>query len=268
MVETIGAAHLTDSIAADRAVGTTVARRELAAVLEAGGRPELVLDLVLPESDERSTVAIEWLPDDIRTLLEETEGDVVTLTFDRDELGGVFDDVEAHGLRMRAAIITVAAAGALGSAATLANAMPTLADTSGAAVGSGGGAAPVLVTDAASGGGYGTVVSDSAAGTMASDAATGGGYAAPAETASTGGSTVTDASTGGGYGIVVSDSAAGTMVSDAALSGGYGSGASSGGETFGVPTPSPTDAILIGGAVLAIAGAAFVARRPGTAKPA
>jgi hypothetical protein len=246
MVEPIGAAHLTDSIAADHAVGTTVARRELAAVLEAGGRPELVLDLVYPGSDEPSAVAIEWSPDDVRTLLAQTDGDLVALTFDRDELSGMLDDVEAHGLRTKAAIIAVAAAGALGSAATVANAMPTQADTSGAPVGSGAGAAPALVADAASG----------------------GGYVATAAATEAGGSTVTDASTGGGYGIVTSDSTGGTMVSDVALSGGYGPAPSSGGETFGVPTPSPTDAILIGGAVLAIAGAAFVSRRPGAAKPA
>lgn len=201
-MDTVATARLADAIADGHPVAATMPRQALESVLAADGTPELVLKFVHQGTDEPpETVAIEWTKPELETLLGRTEGELVTLTFDRDELAELFDDVEAHGLRTRAAIVAVAAVGALGSAATIANAMPTTADTNGAPAASGG------------------------------------------------------------------DPAA-TLVSDAALSGGFGPAPSVDHETFGVGTRDATDGILIGGVVLALAGATFVSRRLGAARPA
>jgi hypothetical protein len=191
------------------------------------------------------------------------------LTFDRDELASaLFADVEAHGLRERAAIFTVVAAGALGTGAAIANAMPTGED-GGPVATQVAPAAPAgnLVTDASSAAGY--VTSEGQADNLVTDVASGAGYTP----ASAGDSIVTDASSAAGYTAPApADSSAGSLRSDASLSGGYGPAPTtdtSGGGVLSIHAPSPADGVAAGAILLAIAGATFASRRhPGASRPA
>jgi len=223
-MEAVGTAHLTDRIPAERAVAASVSRREIRDVLqEADATPELTLDVMAGDaSREHGTIAITWSREDLEKLLEGASGNEVVLTFDRNQLTAALDDVEAHGLRTRAAVFAVAAVGALGSGASIASAS--------IAGGDGGGTAPVAVTaptqsgDAAQAAlqarseamnvqfGLGTSASDA----IVTDAST-GGYATPSQSGdeaallarseamnaqyglgtSAGDAIVTDASTGG-----------------------------------------------------------------------
>src|SRR5262245_611182 len=143
-VEAVGTARLTSEILAQRAVGASVSRSQIADVLhEPGGDPELVLDRVPAEGGEHATISMTRSRDDLERLLEAESGDEMMLMFDRDELATALGDVEAHGLRTNAAVFAVAAAGALGSGATIANATAVGAD------GGGIGATPVTTTSAA-----------------------------------------------------------------------------------------------------------------------
>lgn len=131
-MEARGTALLTDEIPAPRAVTATISREEIAGALQdPETTPELYLDLVY--GDEQSTIGISWSHDELEQLFGRAGGDDVILTFDRDELQSLFDDVEAHGLRERALVFTVATIGALGSGAAIANAAPTIGDNPGAA---------------------------------------------------------------------------------------------------------------------------------------
>jgi hypothetical protein len=124
-MEAEGTARLTDRIPAERAVAASVSRREIREILQDGdAAPELVIDVAAGDgSQEHGTISITWSREDLKRLLESaTENDVV-LTFDRNEVAAALDEVEAHGLRTHAAVFAVAAAGALGSGASIANAM-------------------------------------------------------------------------------------------------------------------------------------------------
>ena len=255
-METRGTALLTDEIPAQRALTTTISREEIAGALQHPDRsPELYLDLDYGE--EQNTVGISWSYDELESLFERTSGDHVTLTFDRDELQSLFDDVEAHGLREKALIFTVAVAGAFGSAATIANAAPTLADNPG------GSAASVAQ------------VEDLAAKSIVAE----GGYISNAHTpglqsvdsASTASASVSSAKADEGFisnahtpGLMSVDE--GTTASTPAVQVSTGS---SDGEFLGVDTRDATEALIAGGVLLAIAGATFAGtRRQGTARPA
>jgi hypothetical protein len=124
-VEATGTARLTDRIPAERAVAASVSSREIRDVLQdAEGAPELVIDIAAGDgSQEHNTISIAWSREDLERLLESATENEVVLTFDRNELVAALGDVEAHGLRTRAAIFAVAAAGALGSGVSVANAM-------------------------------------------------------------------------------------------------------------------------------------------------
>jgi hypothetical protein len=162
-VEALGTARLTDKIPADRAVSATIPRREIAAAFgDPEGAPELVLQLV-PARDagaEPATISMGWSRADLERLLRSSDGAEVVLTFDREQLTQAVGDVEAHGMRARAAIFSVAAIGALGSGAAIATAMPTAdgGDVVGVAQPS---AADSMLTDASSSAGYGTVPASS-----------------------------------------------------------------------------------------------------------
>jgi hypothetical protein len=144
-METVGTAHLTDRIPAERAVVASVSRREIRDVLQGEeAAPELTLDVVAGDgSHAHGTVSMTWSREDLEELLEGS-GDDVILTFDRNELAAVLSDVEAHGLRTRGAVFAVAAVGALGSGASIANAMPA-----GDGIGSNAAAATTVQSDAA-----------------------------------------------------------------------------------------------------------------------
>jgi len=187
------------------------------------------LVLQLAGEDEPSTIGMTWSRDDLEELLERVSASRINLTFDRAELSQAVGDVDAHGLRERALVFAVAATGVVGTGATIANAMTT-ADAGGAGV-----------TSIASPG--------SAADSLLTDASSAGGYTAPAAAGSAADSLLTDASTGGGYGPALETGSSGGVL--------------------GIHQPSTTDELLVGGVLLAIAGATFVGRRTGgTARPA
>jgi hypothetical protein len=123
----VGTARLTDRIPAERAVAASISSREIRDVLqETGATPELTLDVVAGDgSNEHGAISMTWSREDLEGLLQAATGDEVVLTFDRDELAAVLADVEAHGMRTRAAVFAVAAVGALGSGASIASAMPS-----------------------------------------------------------------------------------------------------------------------------------------------
>jgi hypothetical protein len=137
-----------------------------------------------------------WSREDLEGLLKAATGDNVVLTFDRDELAAVLADVEAHGLRTRAAVFAVAAVGALGSGASIASAMPSgdegaSTGTPAAAVQTDTSQAALQARSEALNVQYGLGSSGSDA--IVTDASTGGGYVTPAASDAI----VTDASTGG-----------------------------------------------------------------------
>ncbi len=282
-METLGAARLAKEIPAQRAVAAIVPREEIAAVLkDPETSPELFLRITgegLEDSGGPSVIAMTWSRDELTRVLDEADGESVVLTFDRDQLSQALGDFEAHGLRERALVFAVAATSALGTGATIADAMPT-ADVGGAAVTSIAAPAvstPSSLTDVASAGGYAAVAETASGGvdSMVSDAASAAGYSTPAtETdGSATGATVTDASSAGGYTAPATDttgSASGAMLTDASSSGGYGTVESTGssGEFLGVAQSDVTDGLLAGGILLAIAGATFAARQTRTPRPA
>jgi hypothetical protein len=211
-MDALGTALLAEEIPAQRAVAAVVPREEIVGVLDdPEAQPELMLRIL--GDDEEHTISMDWSRDDLEALLLQATGDTVSLRFDRGELSDVFDDVEAHGIRDRALVFTVAAAAALGTG-TGAQAMLTVDGTPG-----GGPTAPAGYTAPASG-----ELSPLARAEQASEGfVPASGDAAPADTSE---------------------------------------------QFLGIGTPSPTEAILVGGALLTLAGATFAARRGRPARPA
>ena len=103
-------------------VTATIPRSEFEAALASDEPAELFLEVTQPEEGakgETRDVGIAWSREKLERLLEQTSGPTITLAFDRDELERILaGDVEAHGLREKAAILTVAAVAAAGGAAT------------------------------------------------------------------------------------------------------------------------------------------------------
>lgn len=105
----------------------SISRREIEEVLQAGERPvEMVIDVAQARNGgverpdvETHTLKVMWQGSDLEKILQETDGDEVALAFERDELEKALAtaDVEGHGLRERALILTVAAATATGGIA-------------------------------------------------------------------------------------------------------------------------------------------------------
>jgi hypothetical protein len=275
-VEPFGTAILTEEIPAQRAVTATVPRQEITGALkDPDAEPELVLQIAASGEDEPSTIAMTWSRDDLEQLLERVSASRINLTFDRAELSQAVGDVDAHGLRERALVFAVAATGAVGTGATIANAMstPDVGSATGTSLVSPASAADSLLTDASSAGGYTAPAAvGSATDSLMTDASSGGGYSAPAAVGSATDSLLTDASSAGGYTAPAAvGSATDSLMTDASTGGGYGPAFETGssGEILGIHQPSTTDELLIGGVLLAIAGATFAGRRTGgTARPA
>jgi hypothetical protein len=106
----------------DDGLSTTIARSEIQDALAADEAPiELMLDLTRfsdGEATETRNVAIAWERSDLEQLLKAAQGDEIVLTFDRETLRQAMeDDVEGHGIRETALLLTVAAAAAAGTAA-------------------------------------------------------------------------------------------------------------------------------------------------------
>jgi hypothetical protein len=121
MEEAIGSATLVEALPEVEAHGltTTVPRAEVEEVLRSEDGPiELFLDLLRPEDGETRTIRIGWDHDDLQRVLKTSSGDTVTLAFDRSELEKAFEeaDVEGHGLRQKAVVLSVAVATAAAGA--------------------------------------------------------------------------------------------------------------------------------------------------------
>lgn len=291
---TFGTAHLTDEIPAPRAISAVIAREEiLGAVQDPERSPELYLDVDRRSEDggeERSTIGISWSRDELERLLEHSSGDNIILTFDRDELQYAFDDVEAHGLRERALVFAVVAAGAIGSGATIANAAPILetgasgpapvaalnVHTPGVQLGDGGSTsvAPSALAAAADSVVANAVAQSADAGVVSNvhtpglQVGDGGATAAPSLQVSAAGSVAADSSPAVSNahrpGLQLgAEGSTGTTRSVQAPA------TSSSGEFLGITSQDVTDGLIAGGVLLAIAGATFAGtRRTGTARPA
>jgi hypothetical protein len=125
-----------DSLFAGGGVSTTLPRTEIERALAEGEYPAR-LDLQIKRleggREEDAHLAISWEEQELRELLSSISDDDVTLLFDRDALELALEDVEAHGMRERAAVIAVAIAAA-GAGAGGAFAHPQLdSSSSGAA---------------------------------------------------------------------------------------------------------------------------------------
>jgi hypothetical protein len=107
-----------------RGLVATVSRHEVEEVLGTDKGPvDLLFDVerVAPEGDKHETerIALAWEPQDLERLLVTTSGDQIALTFDEEEIRRLLDDVEAHGMREKLAVLTVVggmAAASVGSA--------------------------------------------------------------------------------------------------------------------------------------------------------
>jgi hypothetical protein len=112
-----------------RGVSTIIARTEIQRALDSGEDAELVLDVArIAEGDadvEAHTLALALGRTELENLLRADDGEEIGLLFDADQLEAVLPgDVEAHGLRERAAVLAVVAVGA-GAFAGHAAAQPT-----------------------------------------------------------------------------------------------------------------------------------------------
>jgi hypothetical protein len=243
-------ALLTDEIPATRSVTTIVSREAITDALR-GSSPELYLDL--EQGDERTTIGIGWTHDELEQLLDRANGDDILFSFDRDELQLAFDDVEAHGLREKALVFTVAVAGAIGSGSAIANAAPVIERSSDSA------ASVATVQALASHSVSGIESNVRTPGLQIGDETS----AAPASSVriSTSSDVVSNVHTPGlqiGPGEATNSTPAVNV-----------SAGSSDGEFLGVDTRDATEALIAGGVLLAIAGATFAGtRRPGSARPA
>jgi len=114
---------------AERGVTATLSRSEIEDTLKAGTPALLVLDIARrgDEGDvEAHTIEVEVDKPDLEEILRTSTGDAIELKFDGTELEQALDaDVDAHGLRQKALILSVAAATAAGVAGH-ASAMPVV----------------------------------------------------------------------------------------------------------------------------------------------
>jgi hypothetical protein len=255
-VDAVGTAHLTSDIPAHRAVGASVSRRQVTDVLhEPDGAPELTLDFAAAEGGEHAAISMTWSREDLEKLLGSASGDEMVMVFDRDELASALGDVEAHGPRARAAVFAVAAAGALGSGASIANAAVMGGDGGGTA------ATPVAATSTA----------DAAlqARSEAMNEQYGLGTAGAAENAAV---EARSEALNQQYGLGSAGAAenAATEARSEALNQQYGLAGSTtesaGGWT--IEEANAGEALVIGGLLLTIAGASFAVRRTAGARPA
>jgi hypothetical protein len=238
-----------------RGVTATLRRSEIEqAARSEDDSVELLLDVTRGHGAdvEAHSLAVEWSQADLDRLLREAgDGDEVTIAFDRDEIGAEIDadtDVEAHGLREKALVLSVVAVSAL-STAGAAQAMPAAAGPGGTAAAVASAAAPTPVQPPAT-----TIGGAASASTAASDAspATTIGGAGPAPTAAPTTSTTASPRTPAQVTVRGEAAARTTRITDESS------------------MPSGQDAALIGAAGLAIVAAGFAAAgtRRKTIRPA
>lgn len=247
---------------ATRGVTATLRRSDIEAAARVGGAPaELQLDVRWGEGalEEAHALAVEWSQADLDRLLAATTSDQVTIAFDGDEMAAAIDaaaDVEAHGLRDKAIVLTVVAVTAL-STAGVAQAHPT-----GSAVGGGAPAATI-----------GGALADRPIAPVSSPATTIGGagvtVAAPVTSPAT---TIGGAGPAPSEPVTVSDTTAATSSPQTPVQVAVRGEAAARTTriTGGASLPSGEDAALLGAAGLAIAAAGFAAAgtRRKTVRPA
>lgn len=108
-------ATLVDPTSVPDGLTTTVARDDVEEALRLDEPPGLVLDVA--RGDEQRDLTVSWTKDDLERLLQASSGERIQLTFDRAAIEQAFgDDVEAHGLREKAAIFAVAVTAVAGFA--------------------------------------------------------------------------------------------------------------------------------------------------------
>jgi hypothetical protein len=261
---------LVDPAALDAEGGLTATfpRSEIETALHDDAGADLMLEIARIQNGERDdrTVKVAWERGDLEDLLKRASGDPITLTFSNAEVERMLEaDFEAHGLREKALVLTVAAATAAGLAGGAAAQM----------MNDGGGATPSaavsgIVTDASTSGVPGSVSSfstdASTAGTAADAGVPGVNIVTDASTSGQPGSVsgfATDASTSGQPGAVsgfITDTGSDATRTPAAPTGTGGG--------FTMPSAA-VDAALAAGLAMLITGAAFVGRtRRRDAQPA
>jgi hypothetical protein len=130
MDETSGAVRLVeprrDSEA--RGLATTIRREEVERALRQEQPVDLLLDVERVTGDggrETQRVALAWDTEELERLLESSPADELPLSFDEAELRRLLDeDVEAHGMRDKLAVITVVAGMAAAGAGAATGAIP------------------------------------------------------------------------------------------------------------------------------------------------
>jgi hypothetical protein len=103
----------------DDGLTTVVSCAEVERAIQGEDGPfELILDVTRyanGDPAETRSVAVAWQRTDLEQLLRQAEGDRVTLTFDGEALREAIEsDVEAHGMREKVLVLTVAATAAAG----------------------------------------------------------------------------------------------------------------------------------------------------------
>ena len=102
----------------------TVRRDEFEAALTSDPPSELVLDILRKvggaDEHERRTVNVAWKRTDLESVLDDADSEAITLSFDAAELERLLAgaDVEGHGLREAAVVLSIAAAAAVGGVAS------------------------------------------------------------------------------------------------------------------------------------------------------
>jgi hypothetical protein len=135
MEEVASTPKLVDSAAggAKGALTATLPRLQIESALQDDAGADLFLEIARIQNGERDdrTVKVAWERSDLEELLQRSTGDRITLTFDEAELQRLLDeDVEAHGLREKALVLTVAVATAAGIAGNAAAQMTADGGTS------------------------------------------------------------------------------------------------------------------------------------------
>ena len=104
----------------------TVGRDEIEAALTSDPPSELALDILRKvegtDDPERRSVNVAWKREDLESVLGDADAEAITFSFDPAELERLLSepDVEGHGLREAAVVLSIAAVAAVGGAASAA----------------------------------------------------------------------------------------------------------------------------------------------------
>jgi len=133
MYETSATAMLVgtrDELAASEVVTTTVPRSEIEAALSSEPPADLILEILRTPTSavdaERQMVNVGWTRADLESVLADRDADAITFSFDQEELERALGepDVEGHGLREAAVVLSIAAAAAVGASSASAQPDP------------------------------------------------------------------------------------------------------------------------------------------------